>query len=403
MIEQKVDVCVVGAGVAGLACAQGLARKGASVALLDRLDPMPSMLKAEKIEGEAVLALLRLGFQSAVEASLTPLHNVAIFFGERSLGTLHLRVPDGGVLYNVFINSLRANLDPRVRFERGAKVVGLEQYADAVGVLTDKGTRILCKLVVMATGDARQLLEPMGATYETQAPHQVFIAAFTMEGLLGNPAAPDDSQTYHHPVKGGPIAYATFFRLGDSHRANIFCPGPISEEWQRDLKRRPLEAMSEHNHLLAEASKSWQASSPVMIRKLQVAEMRAPAVPRVVALGDAAHTIDPSGGGGLTFALLETEVLLNFYAQRWLQKDELGSVEMESFYNDPRRTAAVQQFFGRGRYILSLNHDRSLRGKWRRQLFFMRTSLDARRGKPANTTQVGSTPWHMDAPYLYEG
>ncbi len=88
MPEQIFDVCVVGAGVVGVVCAQGLARQGLSVLLLERLHPMPPCLKAEKISGEAVPPLLRLGFQPAVDASLTPLHSVAVFFGERRLGTL---------------------------------------------------------------------------------------------------------------------------------------------------------------------------------------------------------------------------------------------------------------------------------------------------------------------------
>lgn len=404
MAERRVDVCVVGAGVAGIACAQGLVRQGASVVLLDRLDPMPSSLKAEKIDGAAVLALLRLGFEPAVEAALTPLHNVSIFFGERSLGTLRLHVPEGGGLYHVFINNLRANLDPRVDFRRNVKVVALEQHSAGVTVRTDKGAGVECRLVVVATGDARHLLESLGATYETRVPHQVFVAAFMMDGSLGDPLAPADSHTYHHPVAGGPIAYATFFRLGDSHRANIFCPGPISEEWQRDLKQRPLAAMADQNCLLATASKSWQVASPVVIRKLQVANLQPPsALPRVVALGDAAHTIDPSGGGGLTFSLMETEILLNFYTRRWLQDDDCGSAAIEQFYGDPRRVEAVRKFFGRGQYIFSLNHDKSSRGKARRLLFFLQTNLASRLGgRPAGSRQTRAVPWQLPAPYLYE-
>jgi len=62
MAKLRIDVCVVGAGAAGIACAQGLARRGASVVLLDRLHPMPDNLKAEKIDGEVATSLLRLGF-----------------------------------------------------------------------------------------------------------------------------------------------------------------------------------------------------------------------------------------------------------------------------------------------------------------------------------------------------
>ncbi|HEY0071696.1 MAG TPA: FAD-dependent oxidoreductase [Chloroflexia bacterium] len=403
MATRIVDVCIVGAGAAGIACAQGLARQGASVTLIERLDPMPNALKAEKIDGEAVLSLLRLGFQPAVEAAFTPLHSVSIFFGERSLGTLPLSVPDAGGHYHVLINSLRAHVDPRVDFRRGTKVLALAQRSDCVEVVTDKGEHIACRLLVMATGDARQLIEPLGAKYDTQMPHQVFVAAFTMEGSLGDSASPVDTQTYHHPVAGGPIAYATFFRLGGAHRANIFCPGPISEEWQRDLKQRPLEALSEHNRLLAAASKGWQMVSPVMIRKIQVFQLQPPDLPRVVVLGDAAHTIDPAGGGGLTFSLLETEVLLDFHIGRWLREDDCGHAAIQAFYDDPRRVKAVQKYFGRGQYIFALNHDMSAKGHLRRMWFFLQTRLASRgSGRPARPAQIPETSWQLPAPYLYE-
>ena len=99
MVEQNVDVCVVGAGVAGIACAQRLVRQGASVIMLDRLHPMPDNLKAEKLSGEAVPPLLRLGFGAAVDSALTALHNVAVYYGERYLGVTQLDPPEAGTLY----------------------------------------------------------------------------------------------------------------------------------------------------------------------------------------------------------------------------------------------------------------------------------------------------------------
>jgi len=306
----------------------------------------------------------------------------------------------------VLVNALRAHLDARVDFRRGTKVLGLEQQPDHVKVHTDQNACIECRLVIMATGDARQMLETLGATYEARMPNQVFVAAFTFDGSLGDPQAPDDSQTYHRPVVGGPVAYATFFRLGDSLRANIFCPGAVSEPWQRDLKQRPLEALARHNRLLAAAARSWQLTSPVMTRKVQVAGLHAPAVPRVVVLGDAAHTIDPSGAGGLTFALLEAEVLLDFYVGRWLGNDDTGPRAIGEFYTDPVRVKALSRFFGRGDYVYALNHDRSARGVARRLVFFLRTGMASRHGNhpgrhrphPANSGPA----WQLPAPRLYE-
>jgi menaquinone-9 beta-reductase len=402
MTEQRFDVCVVGAGVAGIACAQGLASQGVSVLLLDRLHPMPDCLKAEKIGGEGVLALLRLGFQPAVEAALTPLYNVEVFFGEHTLGTLRLDTPEAGTLYHQLINSLRKHLDPRVDFRPGVKAAAFDQRQDAVDVITDEGTRIVCRLVVLATGDARHLLESLGAIYEAQMPHQTFVAAFTLEGQLGDARSVVDTQTYHHPVAEAPVAYATFFRLGSALRANIFCPGPVSEEWQRGLKQRPLAVLAEQNRLLAAASEQWRIVSPVMIRKVQVARLRPPAIPRIVALGDAAHTIDPSGGGGLSFSLVETELLLNFHISRWLREDDCSLAAIQAFYADSRRIAASQWFFNRGRYIFALNHDPSMRGRARRLRFALDHILASHLGKrPVRARPSASGPWQLPASNSY--
>jgi 2-polyprenyl-6-methoxyphenol hydroxylase-like FAD-dependent oxidoreductase len=401
MPNKTVDVCIIGAGVAGTACAQGLARQGVSVALLDRLHPLPDCLKAEKIEPEGVLSMLRFGFQSAIDAVATPLHNVTVFFGERALGTLRLDPPEAGMLYHDLVNALRKDLDPRVDFMPGTKATAFEQRPEGVEVVTDKGARIVCKLAIMATGDARHLLEPMGAVYEPQPPHQVFAAAFTFEGSLGDPRAPLDSVTYHHPVPGGPIAYATFFRLGDALRANIFCPGPTGEEWQRDLKHRPLEALSEHSRVLAEAARSWRVASPVITRKMQVVRVTPPGVPRIVVLGDAAHVIDPSGSGGLTFALMEAELLLGHYLPGWLSGD-CGPEAIQAFYSDPRRTNAVREFFARGRYIYDLNHDSSLPGRSRRLRFALQHMLTSRLGKRPGRGPSNGQGWHLPAPFIYE-
>ena len=400
MAERRFDVVVVGAGVAGIACAQGLAQQGFKVALLERLHPMPDCLKAEKIGGEGVQSLLRFGFRPAIEAAVTPLHDVEVFFGERRLGTLGLDPPEAGMLYHELINRLREHLDERIDFRTGVKATGFEQAADEVAVTTDKSERIECRLVVMATGDARHLLEAMGATIEQEEPRQVFAVAFDMDGEMRDGRGPVDSQTYHHPVPGTPIAYATFFRLGERLRANIFCQGSVSEQLQRELKQEPLKVLA-RNRLLAEAARGWEVTSPTMIRKVQVARLVSPVVPRIVVLGDAAHTIDPAGGGGLSFSLLEVELLLGEYAHRWLRDDDLGVEAIGRFYDDARRSEAVRAYFGRGVYIYALNHDGSVKGKLRRVRFALRYMLAARFGKKAGRER-GVAVWRVPDARLYE-
>ncbi len=398
MGDPRVDVCVVGAGVAGIACAQGLVQQGRSVVLLDRLHPLPAGLKAEKIDAAGVTALLRLGFGPAVERVVTPLRSVTVLLGERVLGTLRLAPPEASMHYADLVNGLRGALDPRVDFRPGGKVVAFDPQADGVAVVVDDGTRVACRLVVLTTGEARHLVEPLGAHYTPEPPQQTFAAAFTLTGPLGTDR-PVDSQTYHRPLPGTPLAYATFFRLGSNVRANLFCPGPTSAAWQRDLKDRPLAVLCAGNRRLAQAARDWQIISPVTTRKVQVARVQPPACPRIVALGDATHTIDPAGGGGLTFALTEAELLVQVYTPCWFQAGAFSAATLGAFYDDPRRMAALRRYFGAGHYIFALNHDLSRRGAWRRLRFDLSYRLAARQD-PASSLPAAT--WQLPAPYLYE-
>ena len=209
--------------------------------------------------------------------------------------------------------------------------------------------------------------------------------------------------TYHHPIPDAPVAYATFFRLRDVLRANIFSPGVVSNEWQRDLKQQPLDVLGTNNRLLSEAAKAWKVSSHVTIRKVQVTQLNPPTAPRVLVLGDAAHTIDPTGGGGLTFSLLEVELLLAFFLPRWLKEGNINSAAIQSFYTDHRRVRAVRRFFGRGQYIYALNHNSSLQGRLRRLRFALNHNVTSRlRSRPVRSNVQYGVPWQLPAPYLYE-
>jgi len=395
------DVCVVGAGSAGIACAQGLALQGRRVLLLDRADPQPPTLKAEKLDGEGVQALLRLGLDPAVTAALTPLRRVGVYFGRRYLATLEPRPAEAGFLYHTLVNQLRACLDPRIDFQRGTRVAAVETTADGPVVVTGTGDRVACRLVVLATGEARGLVEACGAVTTPVAPYTTFVVAASYDGSLHTAGRPVDALTFHHPIPGGPVAYATFFRVGHDVRANVFCPGPLPESWAADLQAAPTAVLAAGNPRIAALTEGWTATSPITSRKVHVFQLTPPDRTGLVVLGDAGHVIDPAGGGGLVFALLEVELFLREYAPAWLTGATVPAPAIATYYADPRRRQAVDRFFGAGRYIFDLNHDASLRGRRRRWTFILRHRL-ARVGAAGSPTGEGRSAWPLPAPYLYE-
>ncbi len=134
---------------------------------------------------------------------------------------------------------------------------------------------------------------------------------------------------------------------------------------------------------------------------MHVFQLTPPGRTGLVVLGDAAHVIDPAGGGGLVFALLEVELFLREYAPAWLTGATVPAAAIAAYYADPRRRKAVDRFFGAGRYIFDLNHDPSLRGRRRRWTFILRHRLAQVGGRAAMPAETRSA-WPLPAPYLYE-
>jgi 2-polyprenyl-6-methoxyphenol hydroxylase-like FAD-dependent oxidoreductase len=391
----RCDVVVIGAGVAGVSCAQGFARRGAAVVLIDRLHPMPPTLKAEKMGGDAVRALVRLGFDDVVDRLLTPLRAADVYFGQALLGRRSTHPPEGAGAYDEVVNGLRGSLDGRVSFLTG-RVTELALRDDGVRVVSEGGDSWDAALCVVATGEARKLLGAGPMPPEPFVPHSTLVAAFTIQGQL----RPEiDDAVFHSPVAGSPIAYVAFFRFGAHIRANVFCPGDVGDVWQSAL-REGLPMLASRNARIAALTEGWRQVSTVATRKASIGRVPFPSSSRVFAMGDAAHVLDPSAGEGITLALLETELLMSKF-------DELGELDsrlVPSVQSDRRYRAAVRRFFRQGEYIHTLYRGSGWRSRQVRWQFILRNMVLAARERFERRRVVGSArdAWREPGLMLHE-
>jgi len=327
------DVLIAGGGIAGSALAMLLGRRGLTVEIFER-----SQFPREKPCGEGLMpagvaALERLGLAEAVGGA--PFYGVRYHFGDEiAVG----RFPDCGPAFGPELAG--APLAGRAQRRRHLDHVLFQAAANTPGVTAHSGTPVEAPLVenhrvtgLVVRGEARRA--------------RLVVAA---DGL-------------HSPLRralglarcGGPrrrkrLGIRAHFRLA---------PGQAQPPWV-DVYARPgyelyVAPLPERELLVAALADvgSWRDSAersfhrcwrgePALAARLEGAEQitallgasplgssaRTGVAPGIVFLGDAASSLDPITGGGMTQALLSAELLAQHIAERlganesWLGKFE---------------------------------------------------------------------------------
>jgi len=324
------DVLICGGGIAGSALAILLGRSGLSVELFER-DVFPR----EKPCGEGLMpagvaVLERLGL--AQVAGGAPFRGVRYRFDRR-----HVDAPfppaSGGPICGRGVR--RKNLD-QLLFQTAAGTSGVRAYTRALvehplwengraaGAIVNGEPR-RARLVIAADGPHSRIRRELGFDACPSRKRMGIrvhyrLARGKKQNCWVDVLLRREYELYVTPLDGGEVLIAA---LANVHGG----AGPIHRMFRRWILVEPF---------LADLLECAEQISDPACATWPVSSAKPRTCPGVVLLGDAAGSIDPISGGGMTHALLTAELLAK-YIQYGIEN---GEEWMSSFERDRRRLLA---------------------------------------------------------------
>lgn len=357
----RVDIVVVGAGLAGSAGAAALGRAGYQVALIDRHAVCPPQFRVEKFGGGQEEAFRRLGLLEAIATRTTAFETVRNLRQGKLVD--HTHVSYHAIRYDDLVRAIRDQLPPTVGFVAD-EVVDIDAGPERQRVRLRGDQTIEARLVVLATGMADELWRKLGivrrATFEKHSVTFGFDLARRDGGRL--------SLTYYGE---GPIDYLTLFPLGDVVRANLFTFLSERDPRLRAFRRAPKETLLETMPGLAPILRDFEVISPVQSWVMTLFEAEGYERDGVVMIGDAFRTNCPAAGIGVTRLLTDVERLCA-HAPAWLATEGMGREKIAAFYRDPAKQDSDRIALELSRKRRALSLEPGLFWRARREQSFLR-------------------------------
>jgi 2-polyprenyl-6-methoxyphenol hydroxylase-like FAD-dependent oxidoreductase len=352
-----VDVLVIGGGLSGSLAAVVLGRAGYRVAIVDRHAEYPTEFRVEKIAGDQVALLRRLGLLDCVAAASTPF--------DRVVNVRHGRVIDRtygrhyALLYDDLIRAVRAQLPGSVEFLVG-RVVDIETSQDRQQVRLAGNDIISARLIVLATGMADVLRQKLGIVRRVTFEKHSISFGFSIAPAPGQ-AFDFPALTYYGERLGDRIDYLSLFPVGAVMRANLFTFLDYRDPWARDLRRTPKQTLLRTLPGLARFLGDFEVVDGVQNWIMDLCTVENYQRDGVVLIGDAFQTSCPAAGTGVSRLLTDVERLCTVHLPAWLASPGMGRDKIVEFYHDPAKQAADRRALGLAHYRRSLTVDTSLR------------------------------------------
>lgn len=303
------DVLIAGGGVAGSSLAILLGRRGLTVELFERATFPREKPCGEGLMPAGVAVLERLGLAGAVGGE--PFCGIRYHVGRR---TLEARFPETNGQPTSGRAQRRLHLD-RVLFQAAAATPGvtahtgvrveapLRENGRVVGLCVE-GTPRRAPLVVAADGVQSGLRRALGLAVPAHRKRFGTRVHFRLPAGQAQPAWVDVfmGRGYELYVASLPERELLVAALADAEVLG----GPIEQTFHRWCRA--------HGALAARLEGAAKVTDLLCAAPLG-ARARAGVAPGIVLLGDAAGSIDPITGGGMTHALLTAELLAEHVAR----------------------------------------------------------------------------------------
>ncbi|HEY4191846.1 MAG TPA: NAD(P)/FAD-dependent oxidoreductase [Mesorhizobium sp.] len=370
-LDIDADIAVIGAGLAGTLAAIVLGRAGHRVALIDRNAVCPPEFRVEKIGGEQIAAMQRLGLLDALSAHATRFDEIVNARKGRILD--RTRSVHFGFRYADIVSAMRRQLPQSVRFVVG-RVDAVTTGADRQAVtIAGQGT-VNARLVVLATGMGDLLRRTLGIGREVIHQRQSLTFGFDIAPAPGasfeNPAL-----TYYGERLSDGIDYLSIFPVDGATRANLFTFRDIGDPWVKAFRQNPKETLAATLPGLARVLGDFEIVSPVQNWLMDIAVAQDYRQAGVVLIGDAYQTSCPAAGTGVARLLSDVERLCMVHIPNWQASPGMSADKIGEFYADPHKQAADARALQMARYRRSLTVETDLRWRAHRMLQLSRRRL----------------------------
>lgn len=335
----RVDLAIIGGGLAGASLALALKDSGLSIAVLEAIAP--------KIAGPAqfdarVLALAEgsrciyqtLGLWEALAPYATPIRHIHI--SDRGhFGMSRLHAEDEGVealgrvlemrdLGRVLFNALAQLSNVRVYCPN--TVTSVRPAADAALLTLDNGESIAAQLVVAADGGDSALRKSLGIVSR----HYEYQQSAVIANVLTSKA--HQGWAFERFTDSGPLA---LLPMSQGRASLVWSVRPQDVEALLALDDAAfLTRLQERfGWRLGRFIKVGTRQAYALTQSCATEQVR----PRVVVLGNAAHSLHPIAGQGFNLTLRDVAVLAELLAERARGQHDLGELSVLRAYLEARR------------------------------------------------------------------
>ena len=314
-MERQTEICIAGGGPAGTLLACLLARRGADVVLIEK-QPIPGpSFRGEILNGDGERVLKKHGLldRIAPEAVL-PLIRLEYWENKRVVKTILPDTEDGNVGIHIpqadLLHALleEAGRYPNFTYMPGTTVRGLLKSEEGryagVEVRTSDGQDLIIRSTVVVGADGR---------YSSVRRYAGIASSTEGHGydlLWARIPAPEGWE----PIMCSTIQDGQQLHLFTQARGYVQVGWNIKEDSYKELRKKPFEELTET--LIAAFPKlepsvrrhitSWQ---DFVLLDIFSSRSERWACPGLVLIGDAAHTMTPTGAFGLNEALRDADVL----------------------------------------------------------------------------------------------
>jgi 2-polyprenyl-6-methoxyphenol hydroxylase-like FAD-dependent oxidoreductase len=343
-LEQKTDVVIVGSGLAGLALAFELQKKGASTLLLDRRSRPESIPRGITFQPNGLEALDRIGMLDRVMrmGSAERILEVKAWDGELLLEADYslLDHPQNYIMtvnavdVEQILGSEAENAGARMVWSAGFQEI-LWENGVAKGVrakIGDELTDIYSSFVIGADGPQSRVRASIGATAKTTKYDDSFVV-----GMVGPVTElTDRARQYQAPGKmlgimpSGPQSSYFFYCVGDRSFEDLKREGV--EKFRGEVTEAAPEMLNAFGSVEAWTKIAYFTPSFIRVDRW--------VGNGVALLGDSAHTFHPHAGQGVNLSLQDALVLSEVIGDA-LEAGDSSAARLAAYQNRRKMYADV--------------------------------------------------------------